>query len=349
MPYWAASSRPAPGQAAFHELGQGQVHVVAAQQQVVADRLANEAQLALLLDRLDQAEVAGAAAHVHDQAAGPRLEARPPPRGMGRQPAIKRGLGLFQQGQVFQAGLAGRLHGQVAGHVIERGRHREDHRLLFQPVLGPVAGHDVVPALDQVLEVAAPTPRPAKCAATSGGALQGSKRGGAVHAGMAQPGLGGRHQPAGDARPVVAGELAHGISSAPDPRARRRPGRQVVRPGQIEKGGQQGPVGQLPPGPPAAGWQRPGSPGGRPCRARGLGAASRYRPGHCSWSPGQCRSGKAFRALSFVLRTSSFVLGPWSFGQGISLPHDTVDCSPAAMVTPGHKLMTKDYTQRGKD
>ena len=51
------------------ELGQGQVHVVAAEQQVIADRLADEAQLALLLDGLDEAEVGGAAADVDDQAA----------------------------------------------------------------------------------------------------------------------------------------------------------------------------------------------------------------------------------------------------------------------------------------
>ena len=78
-PYCAASSRPAPGSLRLDELGQGQVHVVAAEQQVVADRLADEAQLALLLDRLDQAEVAGAAAHVHDQAARARLERGRPP------------------------------------------------------------------------------------------------------------------------------------------------------------------------------------------------------------------------------------------------------------------------------
>ena len=79
MPYCAASSRPAAGQLGLDELGQGQVHVVAAQQQMIADRLAHEAKLALLLDRLDQAEVAGAAADVHDQAAVARLELRPLP------------------------------------------------------------------------------------------------------------------------------------------------------------------------------------------------------------------------------------------------------------------------------
>ena len=62
------------GQLRLDELGQGQVHVVAAQQQVIADRLADEAQLALLLDGLDEAEVAGAAADVDDQAARARLE-----------------------------------------------------------------------------------------------------------------------------------------------------------------------------------------------------------------------------------------------------------------------------------
>ena len=51
MPYWAASSLPARGQLRFDELGEGQIHVVAAEQQMIADRLANEGELALLLRR----------------------------------------------------------------------------------------------------------------------------------------------------------------------------------------------------------------------------------------------------------------------------------------------------------
>ena len=50
VPNWAASSLPA-GQLRLHGLGQRQVHVVAAEQQVVADRVADEREFALLLAR----------------------------------------------------------------------------------------------------------------------------------------------------------------------------------------------------------------------------------------------------------------------------------------------------------
>ena len=92
-------------------LGKGEVHVVAAEQQMVADRLAEEAELAVLLVRLNQTDVGGAAADVDDQTeiAGP--DAGGVLDGMTCEPAIKCGLWLFEEREVSKAGLASGIDG----------------------------------------------------------------------------------------------------------------------------------------------------------------------------------------------------------------------------------------------
>src|SRR5207247_9600526 len=114
-------------------------HVVAAEQQVIADRLSNETHLPLLLDRLDEREVARPAADIDDEATGVggqiwragsvsdrrlnlrilrslTLPALPVPR---IHPAIERRLRLLQQRHVFQSGLLGGFDGEIAGDVVE--------------------------------------------------------------------------------------------------------------------------------------------------------------------------------------------------------------------------------------
>ena len=142
------------GQAGFDELGKRQVHVIAAQQQMFADGLTHEAEFALLLDGANEAEIAGTAADVHNQATRTRFEQRGLLGRVGCQPAVERGLRFFQKGQVFNTCLAGSVHGQVARHIVERSRHGEHDPLFFQAVLRPVRGHAKIPALDHVLKVA---------------------------------------------------------------------------------------------------------------------------------------------------------------------------------------------------
>ncbi len=55
------------GHAGFDRVGQCQIHVVAAQHQVLADADAGQLRLALLQAHVDQAEVGGATAHIADQ------------------------------------------------------------------------------------------------------------------------------------------------------------------------------------------------------------------------------------------------------------------------------------------
>ncbi len=124
-------------QARFDELGQGQIHVIAAQQEVVANRIADKAELALLFDSPDQTEVGRAAPHVHDQTTSAGLQVGGwGGRGSRRrlrsrlggslarpsclpEPAIERGLRLFEERELFQAGLTRCLDRKVARHLIE--------------------------------------------------------------------------------------------------------------------------------------------------------------------------------------------------------------------------------------
>ena len=100
-------------------VGQGQVHVVAAEQDVVADRNPRQRQVAGLLADGDEAEVGGAAADVADQHHVADFHLLAPLVVAGVDPGIKRGLRLFQQRDVFQPGGAGGFHGQLAGHGVE--------------------------------------------------------------------------------------------------------------------------------------------------------------------------------------------------------------------------------------
>ena len=63
----ASSVRAVGGELARDDVGQREVHVVAAEQDVVADRDAVQLEVAVALDHGDQREVGGAAADVDDQ------------------------------------------------------------------------------------------------------------------------------------------------------------------------------------------------------------------------------------------------------------------------------------------
>ncbi len=117
---------------------------------MLADGLADEGKLAFLLDRLDEAEIGGPAADVHDQALSTGLDKGRFLRGMGGQPAVERGLGFFEKRQIFQAGLPGRIHSQGASHVVKGGGHRQHHGLLFEAVGGVFFRHHMIPGLHQV-------------------------------------------------------------------------------------------------------------------------------------------------------------------------------------------------------
>ena len=109
---------------------QRQVHVVAAQQDVVANGDAFQRQFAVLFGNHNEAEIRGAAADVAHQHQVADLDAAAPVITLALQPRIKSCLRLFQQRDLLIAGLFGGAPGQLAGFFVERSGNREQYVLL---------------------------------------------------------------------------------------------------------------------------------------------------------------------------------------------------------------------------
>ena len=126
---------------------QGQIEIVAAEDQVIADGHAVELHLAAFAAAdADQREVGRAAADVADEDLLARLDKLVPAVAMGIDPGVERRLRLFDQHHPRQAGQGGRLDRQLPGHFVERGRQREHEILLGQRMLreaGVPGGADV--------------------------------------------------------------------------------------------------------------------------------------------------------------------------------------------------------------
>ena len=130
------------GQALRHHAGQREIDVVAAQQNVIADRDAVQREFAVRLGDGDQREVGGAAADIDDQDEVAHRNALAP-IGMALDPGVEGRLRLFEQGDVLIAGLLRGFQGQFARHGVE-GRGDGDQHLLR---LEGRVGHLGVPGL----------------------------------------------------------------------------------------------------------------------------------------------------------------------------------------------------------
>ncbi len=209
------------GKAAGDEMGQGQVHVVAADQQVISHGHAAQHQFAAFLGHGHQREVGRAAAHVADQQRIAQLQGPPPAVAAIGQPGIDGRLRLFQQDQIVgQAGGQRRLAGQLAGAGVERGRHGQHHELLGHGGLRM----QFLPGGDHVFQVALR----GRDRRNLGHALRrapGQDRLMAIDPAIGQPRLGRAHGPVGHFGPLPPGIFAHGKIALPWPRANRAPRR----------------------------------------------------------------------------------------------------------------------------
>ncbi len=150
---WAASSPSMPlGNVRGDRVGQGQVHVVAAQEDVLADGQPREDQVARFILDGDQGEVGRSAADVADQDDIAGLHLLAPVLALAGEPGVKRGLRLFEQGDVLEAGLGGRLDRQLARDGVERGGDGQEDFLVLEPLGRRLAGDSRVPGIAKVLE-----------------------------------------------------------------------------------------------------------------------------------------------------------------------------------------------------
>ena len=130
-------------------IGQRQIHVVAAEQDVVADRDAVQQQVAVLFGHGNQRQVGRAAADIHHEDDIARFDLLAPASFTALYPAVQSGLGLFQQHRLPQPhGMRG-LHGQFACRGIEGGRDSDDEFLFTQRRLGETR----IPGITQMPQI----------------------------------------------------------------------------------------------------------------------------------------------------------------------------------------------------
>ena len=195
-----------------------EIHVVAAEQDVLTDCDALEGQLAVLLAHGDQREVAGAAADVDDQDGVVHADLPAPVALRAGHPAVQGGLWLLEQHGVPETCGARGFGGELARSGIERGRHRDGDQLLAERRVD-VRG---IPGGAQVLEIAhAGLER--RDLGDVGRSTRGQDGGAAIDGGVAEPALGAGDQPRRALEAECARDLTH-----------REAGR-VVWPGQRER------------------------------------------------------------------------------------------------------------------
>ena len=191
---------PLGGKGLARQCGQGEVHVVAAKEQMVAYGQPRERQVAIFLADFDEGEVGGPAADIRHENQITGLHLLAPAFATSIEPGVKRGLRLFEEGELIETRCPGRLHGQFACNGIERCRHRKHDILLLEPVRGDVLGHDVVPRLGEVLQIAGAGIKRGDLAGIVRG-VPGKDWGLAVDSRMAEPRLRGGDEPGGTCAP----------------------------------------------------------------------------------------------------------------------------------------------------
>ena len=221
---WKAcgSSRAAAAEPRLDAARERQIHVVAAEQQVIADRGALEASAPVAVDG-DQREVGGAAADVATPApSSPARERAPPGRRRDRRARSRRRPAAPRAASARRAQprAAARTR-QLARHLVERGRHAQDDVLVGERAPGARGARRRPGGAGT-----APTPRPARCAADLGAALSPHGRIGARRStrGWHSHDLAERDQAARHLRALRARELADDRG-----RARRRPRQRAAR------------------------------------------------------------------------------------------------------------------------
>ncbi len=217
-------------------MGQGQVHVVAADQQVVADGHSPQHQLAFLLSGRTSVRSVVPPPTSHTSSVSPTFSTLPPALAPIGQPGIDGRLRLFEQHQMArQAGGQRRFARQLAGSGVERGRHGQHDLLLGNRRIGKGR----FPGGDQVLQI---TPRGGdrRDLRHLGRRVPGQDRLMPIDAAMGQPALGRGHRAVRHLRRLDPRHFAHRDRAALRPRQIERSLACFVLGGQVEKRRQDG-------------------------------------------------------------------------------------------------------------
>jgi hypothetical protein len=210
------------------------VHVVAAEHQMIAHGNTPQGRLSPIGAHLNEREIGGAAADVHHQHEPHAGEGGGQIVAMMRRKIVKGGLRLLDQQELLKPGLARGGDGERACGFVEGSGDGDDDFLRGQGG----GGMGVVPSGGQMREQPGRRLDRRDFGHIAGGAPRqnGSRP---VHAGVAQPALGGSHEPTGHAGALPAGEGAHDEPRRFGPRQLQRAGGQFVVSRQIQARRQQ--------------------------------------------------------------------------------------------------------------
>jgi hypothetical protein len=174
-------------------VGEGEVHVVAAEHQVIADADARQHRLAVAQRDLDQRQVGGAAADVADEQQARLCEFVGEPLLMPEEPVVEGRLRFLEQAQVRQPGLPRCRQRQGAGAFVEGGGNGQDQLLPLQRRLRKT----VQPGGTHMREIAGAGADRRHLVHRVVGA-PGQDRRQTIDRRVRQPALGARHQPTGN-------------------------------------------------------------------------------------------------------------------------------------------------------
>ena len=229
---------PLARELAGHKVGQREIHVVAAGQNVVAHGRAFEDELAFFFGYANQGEVGGAAAHVADEQRVSQGQLLPPPLALIGQPGIHGRLRLLEQHQAFrQPGRQRCGARQLAGTGVERSRHGEHDLLLAERRFRMRC----VPSSDQVLEIPLGG-RERRDLGHFFRSVPRQDRLAAIDPAVAEPALGGGHRAHRHFGRLPAGNLADSPALAALPREIEVAGLGFLRRAQVAERRQQRPV-----------------------------------------------------------------------------------------------------------
>ena len=213
----------------FDHAGQCGVHVVAAQHQMIADGDASEKRAVGRNTDLDEREIGRATANIDDEHEPYIFQGIGEVVAMARGEIVESGLGFLDQRELFQPGLLSGADGQRAGGFVKRGRDSNDNLLPADRGFGmrviPRGSHlakQQCRGIDRryFFDFRRRAPR---------------KNGrGTIHAGMAKPAFGRRHQASWHARSLPPGELTDDLGVGSGPRELSRSGGQLVLAGNIK-------------------------------------------------------------------------------------------------------------------
>ncbi len=184
-----------------------EIHVVAAEENVLADGNALQREIAVLFGHGDQAEIGRAAADVADENQIADTDPAAPFVTHRVEPGIESRLRFFEQRDILEARRLSGAQRQLTGRLVERRGHRQQHVLSAQALLFRAAGNVMIEGCREMPQIRR---RRVDCRHVRDlrRRAEGQDRRRSVRAAVRQPGLRAGNDPRRILCPALPSELA---------------------------------------------------------------------------------------------------------------------------------------------